>query len=448
MTRRVSRLTPVESPALPHKIFAVVFGVFLGVTLLKFSTPPVMERLVIMPSGGFEWAISTWPVAVGFGLLGVVVLAGALAFRVPSQANWWVAGLPGVWLLWQFLASTQTVDVELTRQTLKHFTACATCFYLGFFCLNREGVTNFFIWPIAVAFVAMLAVGWEQHFGGLEDTRKYFFTYIYPTLDNVPPEYLKKMQSNRIFATVFYPNALAGALLLLLPLLAAWNWQARARFTVGARLFICGLLLIGAALCLYWSGSKGGWALALLLSLVVLLRQSLPAALKWGLIALVLFGGGLGLYVKNRAYVERGATSVVARFDYWRAAGRTIAAKPLFGCGPGAFGVVYAAIKKPESEMARLAHNDYLQQASDSGVLGAVAYASFVGGVLWIGFRQSRAGGTSVRFAVWLGLLGWALQSFGEFTLYIPAVAWPAFSCAGWLLSLKGNGFDKPTPTV
>jgi hypothetical protein len=41
---------------------------------------------------------------------------------------------------------------------------------------------------------------------------------------------------------------------------------------------------------------------------------------------------------------------------------------------------------------------------------------------------------------VWLGLVGWALQSFIEFGLYIPAVAWVAFGLLGWLLGQTGNG--------
>ena len=36
-------------------------------------------------------------------------------------------------------------------------------------------------------------------------------------------------------------------------------------------------------------------------------------------------------------------------------------------------------------------------------------------------------------FAVWLGVLGWSLQSLVEFGLYIPALAWPAFTFLGWL---------------
>jgi hypothetical protein len=44
--------------------------------------------------------------------------------------------------------------------------------------------------------------------------------------------------------------------------------------------------------------------------------------------------------------------------------------------------------------------------------------------------------------AVWLGVLGWSLQSLVEFGLYIPALAWPAFTFLGWLLGLR-KPFDK-----
>jgi hypothetical protein len=40
-------------------------------------------------------------------------------------------------------------------------------------------------------------------------------------------------------------------------------------------------------------------------------------------------------------------------------------------------------------------------------------------------------------FAVWLGLLGWSLQSCVEFGLYLPALAWPAFAFLGWLLGIR-----------
>jgi uncharacterized RDD family membrane protein YckC len=38
-----------------------------------------------------------------------------------------------------------------------------------------------------------------------------------------------------------------------------------------------------------------------------------------------------------------------------------------------------------------------------------------------------------MAFAVWTGVFGLALQSFVEFGLYIPALAWPFFLLLGWL---------------
>ena len=99
--------------------------------------------------------------------------------------------------------------------------------------VRRSGV---FWGPLVAAFMVLLAVGWEQHFGGLARSRDYFMTYVYPTLPEVAPEYLKKLNSTRIFSTFFYPNSLAGALLLLLPALLTFVWQAsgNGRFTPGA----------------------------------------------------------------------------------------------------------------------------------------------------------------------------------------------------------------------
>lgn len=61
-------------------------------------------------------------------------------------------------------------------------------------------------------------------------------------------------------------------------------------------------------------------------------------------------------------------------------------------------------------------------------------------GVLAGLYRITR--GDWTLFSVWLGLLGWALQSFVEFGLYIPALAWTAFFLFGWLWAVARNGFD------
>ena len=427
---------------------AVLFGIVLGVALLKFVNPAIFEKMVEWPANGYEWVINPWPVGIGYWMLGGVALIGIPALRLKTTAPMWLIVLPLIWLAWQLIAATQTVDLELTRSTVKYFAACVACFYLGLFSVARLPTPTGFLVPICVSFALVLALGIQQHFGGLEASRQYFFTYVYPHSPSVPPDYLKKISSDRIFSTQFYPNALAGVVLLLLPATVALLWQGKRRFTAAARAFLCGSVGFMGLACLYWSGSKGGWLIMLLLGLVGLFRLPISARLKLTLVGAILVVGLTGFGLKYVGFFQHGATSVSARFDYWQAALRTAVARPVFGSGPGTFAISYKKIKRPESEMARLAHNDYLQQASDSGLAGFILYTGLIVGVLLFTKPAPAGAGDgreTLRFAIWLGLLGWSLQSLLEFGLYIPDLAWCGFGFMGWLLGVV-KPIDKRFP--
>jgi O-antigen ligase len=430
-------------------IFAGVFGAFLGLTLLKFGNPPITEKWVTAPEGWWDFLLGyPWPIGWAYGLLVLVGVAGIAVARWNAAAPRWLIALPLVWLGWQFMAGARSVDPELTKLTLKHFAAGVLCFYLGYFALSRVERVWLFWLGLVCAFLLVLAIGWDQQFGGLKQSRAYFMQYVYPQMKEVPPEYLKKVSSNRIFATLFYPNALAGVLLLLLPAMLAALWQPRRLLTPAARWFLIGVVGAAGLACLYWSGSKGGWLLMLAIGLVALLRVPFSQRLKIAVVMGVLVVGLAGFFWRHAAFFQKGATSVSARFDYWRAAAQTAKGNPVLGTGPGTFAIPYQKIKRPESEMARLVHNDYLEQASDSGMPGLLAYALFiVAGLVWSFPRAGKAGGTGsddwLPFGVWLGVLGWSLQGFVEFGLYIPALAWPAFTFLGWLL-----GRQRPVPNL
>ena len=84
--------------------------------------------------------------------------------------------------------------------------------------------------------------------------------------------------------------------------------------------------------------------------------------------------------------------------------------------------------------MARLTHNDYLEQFSDSGIPGGLAYAAWILFALtFVGKKLWQSGG-KLSFAIFAGLLAWFAQGFGEFGLYIPALAWTAFTLFGCLI--------------
>jgi O-antigen ligase len=438
---------PLPQGAKDHKllpsIFAGLFGAFLGLALLKFGNPPITEKWVTAPTNYWEFLLGyPWPIAWAYWLLVPVAITGIATARWKPVVPWWLVGLPLLWLVWQFIAGTRSVGPDLTALTLKHFTACSLCFYLGYFSLSRVRRVWLFWVGLLFGFLLVLTVGWEQQFGGLKESRHYFFTYVYPCMKDVAPEYLKKISSNRIFSTLFYPNALAGALLLLLPVTLAALWRLRALLTPAARWFLIALVGTAGLACLYWSGSKGGWLLMLLVGLVALLRMPFSRWLKVALVIGILLAGLAGFFWKYAAFFQKGATSVSARFDYWRAAAQTTKDNPLFGTGPGTFAIAYQKIKRPESEMARLVHNDYLEQASDSGVPGLLTYTLFI--VSMVVWRFPKAGKTAATgsddwlvFSAWLGVLGWSLQSLVEFGLYIPALAWPAFTLLGWLVAHK-----------
>lgn len=433
------------APALPppaQRLFPWVLGALLGLSLVKLGNPGLFSEMLTLPGDLLEWLFFNWPPSIGYWLLGAVAVVG-LATADWRRPRWpWPLAALALWLGWQFLAAFGSVDPGLTAKALPQFVAVVVCGALGYVALApRTSATGLWI-GLVIGLGLVLVSGWQQHFGGLEATRKHFFLYLQPQMQEVPPDLLKRMSSNRIFATLFYPNTLAVVLLLLTPGALAFIWRCDRKLARDARIFLVALLAVAAAACLAWSGSKGGWLIALGLGLLALLH--LPLRRRW---KALLLGGALlvglgGFLLRYSGYFERGATSVSARFDYWRAAGQNVAAHPWLGSGPGTFGTIYQRLKPPTAEMARLTHNDYLQQASDSGVIGALAFTGFLAWALWRAYPRTR---DWLRLGTWLGLLGWAVQSALEFNLYIPAVAWPAFVLLGWLLAQAEADADEPS---
>lgn len=424
-------------------VFAGALGILLGLSLLKFGNPVIVEEKIVTPADLFEWVLMPWPLAVGQILLGLVVMLGVFVARKQPVVRGWLLLAPLPWLAWQFVAAAGSVDASLTGPTLLHFCTNITCFYLGLFCLGPIKDLRWFWAGLMSGFVLVLLSGWQQHFGGLNATREYFYREIYPQMNGEVPEALaRRMSSNRVFATLFYPNTLAGVILLLAPV----SVTAIPSISNNGRVQRIGLMLaLGlAGGCLLWSGSKAGWLMMLILVLVALFRLQFSRATKLGMAILLLTAGVAGFLWKYSGYLQRGAQSAVARLDYWEAGLKIVSAHPLTGTGPGTFGKAYAELKRPESEMAHLAHNDFIQQATDSGIPGFLGFAAFLGVTLAHTGRRVWCQSGSPHYWIWLGLLGINLQSAVEFGWYIPAIAWPNMALLGWMLASTTNALDNP----
>jgi O-antigen ligase len=430
-------------------------GLFLGLAMLKFGNPVILASQVKTPTEFWEWVVGAWPLPWAYASLALICVWGAIlaiwyapaAIGVSSAkgASSWLAWFPLAWFAWQCVSAAQTVSWPLTSSTLVHFAAATACFYLGFLVLARAPDLTPMWAGILAGFTGVIVVGFDQRFGGLELTRQFF--YSQPDWQNHSPELLRKIASNRIYSTLFYPNTLAGVILIFLPFLITISLQSS-----GNRLkcaLLGGSIAFGGVACLFWSGSKAGWLIGLTVALIAWSRSAINSRTKW-IVGVGVTVIGLAVFLgRHTTYLEKGATSMGARFDYWSVAIQIAGRHPVLGTGPGTFQKLYRYLKSPESEMARLAHNDYLEQASDSGIVGFILFCLFtLGSVLVLG-KCLGSCTDRVASSVWFGLVGWALQSFVEFGLYIPALAWPAFLFLGWLLARSRALTEfNPNPAV
>jgi hypothetical protein len=398
---------------------------------LKFGNPIVLGHKIETPSDPWQFLIGSWPLWWAYLIIFSLSVWGLLHFRWPAGAPVWVLVLPAIWLAFQVVAAGHSVDGALSSRTLMHFFSVVAAFYLGLAVFPACRELDLFWALFFAAFAVVLFVGWHQHFWGLEETRRYFQLYELPKYPNGPPaELLRKLASNRIYSTLFYPNTLAAVLLMVSPLLITKIWLVE-DMTRPAKGVLLAIAVIAVLLCLLWSGSKAGWLIALGLLVVGLLRYPTPRRIKAVALLMVCLIGMTVFLWRNSAYIEKGATSATARLDYWRAAARGFSEQPLHGYGPGTFKKTYERLKPVEAEMSWLAHNDYLEQACDSGFPGFLTYSMFIVASLWLLYRRSFS--NPLLFALWTSMLGMALHGCVEFNLYVPAVACPQFFFLGWL---------------
>lgn len=419
-------------------ILAGLFGLAMAITLTKFGNPIIFKSMEVAPANIWEAIFATWPATWSNMLCAVLCVIAVFRLReflsilklLPAT----LIILLGMWLLWVKIGSVKSVDPELSGITVKHLASTALVFVLSglFLRSTAEALILYRVMIIALGFA--LWIGWDQHYGGLEATRKAF--YELPNWESFPPEYKLKIASNRIFGPFIYPNTFAGALLIWTPVLtlALWDWTAR--FPSIAQKVVVGLFVYASLACFFWTGSKAGWLIAIAMMVVGSLHlNNLQSAHKIGIIAAVVVFGLAGFALKYRAYFEKGATSASARVVYWEAAVQIANQHPVFGAGPGTFAKTFAPLKPPQAEMARLVHNDYLEQACDSGWPAFVLFAGFVCASLF--FSHKTVAQSPYHLLAWLGTLGWSLQSFVEFGLYIPAISWSAFLLLGCLCASR-----------
>ncbi|REJ81860.1 MAG: O-antigen ligase family protein [Acidobacteria bacterium] len=209
------------------------------------------------------------------------------------------------------------------------------------------------------------------------------------------------------------------------------------------------LALIAATLVLWWPRSlrtlswRGAFAGLAVVALLVVAVLSTP----------------LHQRVERKAeQMLRGDWNALltGRLDGWMVAVELVRERPLLGQGPGNFGVLYNRTKEqllaqgapfypahgPFSSFAN-AHNEVLEVAAETGVLGVLALLWALGCLA----VAARSAPPAHRRTALAGALGFAVVCLSYFPLRTPATALPVLVAVAWILSRRQPApFEVPSP--
>jgi len=362
----------------------------------------------------------------------LLIIAGIPLFP-KNWHNYFKISAFKIWILLVLISTFFSIDHRLSNLTICHLFACGICLLVGEKLLKEnEFFSHKVLFPIlSISLFTTFMFAFQQHYGGLEDLRKSVLQLV--PEERLSEEFLRRINSTRVYGTMIYPNSLAGLIMLLLPACLCALWNLSEKIPQIVKMLAVGILGYMGVASLYWTKSKTAWLIVLLLAvLTIFIKANLSKKIKTVVAILLVCMGTIAFFTVHSDYFKRGATSVTARFDYWQAAVANTVKNPIIGTGPGTFGICYQKLKKPESEMARLCHNDYLEQFTDSGIPAGLAWLIFI-----LAYSKkiitNLKNYSAINYCIALGLLAFILQAFTEFSLYIPAIALPFFTLLGGL---------------
>jgi len=303
--------------------------------------------------------------------------------------------------------------------------------------------------------------------------------------------FVSRAFSLAISSTFFFPNALAGYLVIVVPFVVSllfWKREDTQIAAIGCSLctlavasvawgffsdlygkplilvslyaviivVISGLKIAGdrgstpwmSVFCVPFSAlpllvlsrtsSEGAWlSLGVCVLLVPLFLMG-----KWRLACIVLLamiaGASVALYA---GMIPLGLKdSLGARYDYWSAALRIWRENPLIGAGVGSFGGLYPRFRDPLSEEGRMAHSSYLGLGAETGLIGLGAFLClwiFCLASLWKAARRREP----VPFAVAISIFVFLIHSAGDVDINVPGITMTLWALAGIGTAVSSPGF-------
>ena len=293
---------------------------------------------------------------------------------------------------------------------------------------------------LVLAATVVSLYGIYQYFWGLNETRN----WVLQQDIQFPPEVLSRLGINQAFSTFVIRNALAGYLLLILPLCICLFFVSKSFYRL--------LLSVAAAsivLCLYLTYSKGGWGIFLILvlvSILILVYKKFRHKKRFYIVSISVIVGLIifsAMFLKiinrtNMIYDTSGSFKV--RLNYWKACPDMVRDFP-FGSGIGTFGSIYPKYKVPQAREVQLAHNSFLQLWTEIGTLGVLSFL-----LVWVMlFRDWRktfriAYVKILSIGMYMGCIAFLIHSLVDFDFYVPGISMNVWLFIGMIEAMKMKG--------
>ncbi|MBA2124425.1 hypothetical protein B9J78_05795 [bacterium Unc6] len=282
--------------------------------------------------------------------------------------------------------------------------------------------------------------GVYQYFWGFEITREYVRLHHKELLQNV--NLMARLMQNRVFSTFVHAPAFAGYLVLMLPVVGIAVFSFDSFFKRFKVLWIFILLISVYVLLLTFS--KGGWIVAPISLLLFFILMGWKQILKfkvWILVFLsvvfiILSGFLLWKKPSDMPGVYRYYRSAQVRIEYWRVGFLMFKDRPILGFGPGTFGAVFPTYKSLEGEETQLAHNSFVQVASECGIVGLVMFSLIWAVFLFKGFSIAKKNGI-LGIGLYTSIFAFIFHGMGDFNLYVPGIVFLVFLLLGIFARLE-----------
>ncbi len=400
-----------------------------------------------------------WPLLL---LLGFAALVWAQTWTLPAA---WVAALsPEAWRVQEGVAAagggTLSLDVHQTRIYAALSVAYAACFVVVVMCVrDRQRLDRLAHW------VVLMGVGQAVLAIVLYSLKAKYFVF-YTEVQHVTT--LGTFVNRNHFAGLMELCLGVGVGLMLARLgntsESSQNWRERTvkwlNFLLSPKMVLRMLLVVMViALVLTRSrmGNTGFFASLLVVGALALLltRRSAPTMvtliISLVVVDVLVVGTWVGLEkVVERVQTPQFAVDVDFRADVAEHATHLVRDFPLVGTGGGSFYGSYIRYRSMLPGYFDHAHHDYLELASDFGLVGLGLLGALVCATFWVSARTLAVRRSSlprgIAFGVMMAMVAMAIHSTVDFNLQIPsnALLTVVVLAMGWSAYRLPSGAGRP----